>query len=106
MTLKIGLKDYRVIVKSNIVYAGMECKGLCERDVGQILLSPESHPDDLKSTLWHEILHGFEDFMGFDISEEQINAFAQALTLFIKENPKFMAQMISPKPLSFDEQRK
>lgn len=98
MKAKIGYKQYKILPKKPILYNNVECWGLCESDTAMIHINPDIHPEDMRATIWHEILHGFEDFMSITLSEEQIEALSKALTLFIKENPELMKQLVSSAP--------
>lgn len=85
--VKIGYKDYRVNkVNDNVVYENKVCYGNIEYDKGEINISTLYSEDQQKCTFIHECLHGIDDIVEANLTEDQVRLIAKGLYDFIKLN--------------------
>lgn len=89
--VKIGCKDYEVEILDKLLYLeGKTVYGTINTNSSKIEISTagEVSKDSINLTFFHEVLHGLEDFLDIDLTEEHIEKFAKGLYLFVKENPE------------------
>jgi hypothetical protein len=86
--VKIGFKNYDVnVINDNVVANDKICYGSIEYDKGHIKISNLHSEDTQKCTLIHECLHGIDDVVEAELSEDQVRLIAKGLYAFIKDNP-------------------
>lgn len=93
--VKIGCKDYTVEILDKLLYLeGKTAYGIINTNSSKIEISTagEVSKDSINLTFFHEVLHGLEDFLDIELTEEQIEKFAKGLYLFIKENPEIFKE--------------
>lgn len=86
--VKIGFKDYEVKKIDGVVADGNSvCYGTINYDDGDINLSTNYSQDQQKWTFIHECVHGIDDMVETELTEDQTRKFAKGLYGFIKDNP-------------------
>lgn len=84
--IKIGGFSYKVIVTDNISL-GNQYTGEIDYRSGTIKIRPSESTEYMERTLFHEMLHGIYDFLGYDSHDEkQINELASVLHMVLKDN--------------------
>jgi len=87
--VKIGYKTYKVnIIDGNVVDGNKVCYGIIKYDDGDINISNLYSKDQQECTVIHECLHGIDDIVEAELSEEQIRRISKGLYAFIKDNPE------------------
>lgn len=85
--VKIGYNDYSVNkIDGNVIDGNKVCYGNIEFEKGNINISSLYSEDMQKCTFIHECLHGIDDVVEADLTEDQIRLMAKGLYAFIKEN--------------------
>lgn len=59
-----------------------------------IYLNGAYHPDQIRDTLLHEIIHGCEEAFGFQAPEEYVHALASILLGVLKDNPEVVEYIL------------
>lgn len=91
--VKIGYKDYKInMVNGNVVDGAKVCYGTIEYNNGNINLSTLHDIEQQKCTLIHECLHGIDDVVEADLTEDQVRLMAKGLYAFIKDNPNLFKE--------------
>lgn len=87
-TVKIGFNDYKVNMSDKpIVQNDALCHGTIEFYTGKINILAENSLDMQKCTLIHEILHGIDNVVEAELTEDQIRLMGKGVYAFIKDNP-------------------
>lgn len=60
----------------------------------EILLEPRQVDEQMKDTLWHEILHAIERSLGLKLKEHEVHAIAAAQVQVMFDNPKLMEYIL------------
>lgn len=97
--VKIGYKDYDVILHNHDVANGTElCYGTIEYEQGKINIS-DIYSKDLKNcTFVHECLHGIDELVEAKLTEDQVRLISKGLYNFIKDNPEvFTSEVVYKK---------
>lgn len=93
----IGYKEFKVnLIDSHVVDGSKVCYGNIEYDNGNINLSTLYDVEQQKCTFVHECLHGIDEIVESELTENQIRLLAKGLYTFIKDNPKIFEDMIQP----------
>lgn len=86
--VKIGYKDYKVNkVEDNIIVNDSTCYGKIDFEKDSIDVSTLYSEEQQKCTFIHECLHGIDDNVETDLTENQIRKIGKGLYDFIKSNP-------------------
>lgn len=88
--VKIGYKDYKITKVDNKFVSEDDkvCYGDIEFDKGNINIATIYDEDQQKCTLIHECLHGIDNMVEADLTEDQVRLIAKGLYDFIKSNPQ------------------
>lgn len=85
--VNIGYKDYTVNkVNDYVVEDNKVCYGNIEFDEGQINISTLYTEEQQKCTFIHECLHGIDDIVEANLTEDQVRLMSKGLYDFIKSN--------------------
>jgi len=68
--------------------------GRCDMKEARILINSSIDKDMQGSTFMHEVMHMIADMNNIEISEQSIDGFALGITSFIRNNPKFINEII------------
>ncbi len=87
-TIKIGPYIYEIKIESEAFLSDDKVQILCGQcDLGgQTIRIIQQHPDQMYQTLWHEVLHGINDFMGTNLDEETVERLAHGLVMVLLDN--------------------
>lgn len=86
--VKIGYKDYKVNkVEDNVIVNDSTCYGKIDFDKDSIDISALYSEEQQKCTFIHECLHGIDENVETDLTEDQIRKIGKGLYDFIKSNP-------------------
>lgn len=86
--IKIGYKDYKVNkVEGNVIVNDSTCYGKIDFEKDSIDISTLYSEEQQKCTFIHECLHGIDDIIETDLTEEQTRRIGKGLYDFIKSNP-------------------
>lgn len=86
--VKIAFNDYKVnIINGHVIDKDIVCYGNIEYAKGNINISNLHSEDWQKCTLIHECLHGINEEVEAELTEDQIRTMAKGLYCFIKDNP-------------------
>ena len=61
----------------------------------RIYLNGAYHPDQMRDTLFHEIIHGCEEVFGFSAPEEYVHALSSTLLGTLKDNPEVVHYILT-----------
>lgn len=88
--VKIGYKDYKITKVDNKLVSEDDkvCYGNIEYDKANINIATIYDEDQQKCTLIHECLHGIDNMVEADLTEDQVRLIAKGLYDFIKTNPQ------------------
>lgn len=92
-TLKIGWKDYRVLVKppdKDLFIEGKECYGSINKDDQEIIINYYTTEEQQQATLLHEIIQGISDYLYLDFTEDTVVRFTEGLFTVLKDNPDLL----------------
>lgn len=90
--IKIGWKEYDVVMAPSRLNSGAELYGQIDYDAGVITLRESSTPDQMRSTLIHETLHAVSEMYGLELEEKLVTDLANALYTVIKDNQEYQAR--------------
>lgn len=86
--VKIGYKTIKVnMVDGHVIDGNKVCYGNIEYDNGNINISSLYSEDQQKCTFVHECVHGIDDIMETNLSEEQVRKISKGIYSLIKDNP-------------------
>ena len=80
--LEIGENIWEIKFKKKIVEGGVECSGLCDPGDRIIYIKYPQSPEELFSTLVHEVLHAIEFEYEANIGEYKVRKFETGLIQF------------------------
>lgn len=63
--------------------------GQCRPDQLEILINPNQSSESQLHTLWHEILHAFEQKMQLSMTEQQVDVLSLCIMHFFRTNSQF-----------------
>ena len=87
--VKIAFNEYTVtMVDSYVIVDDKVCYGNIEYSKGNINISNIYSEDLQKCTLIHECLHGIDEVVEAELTEDQIRLMAKGLYVFVKDNPE------------------
>ena len=94
--VRIGGIDYKVVFKANPLNGTNDvCYGVFDSEVCEIQLNNERpmHPERLKQTFLHELLHGAIWECGIESEDEEmlVKTMARGLFQIINDNPEIFA---------------
>jgi len=112
--LRVGYRTFTLKPMPGAVQAATGDLGQFYEKQGEILVSPNQHPQEWADTLVHEVLHGlwYERDIGENPSEERaVRALAHGLVALVRDNPEFMKMLLDAIyqeriPVAFKEGRK
>ena len=64
-----------------------DSSGEQRRDQQLIKVKAGQHPETLRETLLHELIHAIEEQLGLDMKERQVHSLAIGLFQVLRENP-------------------
>lgn len=102
--IRVGPFTYEVVVDQAAidregVEEGDSRVGSCDLDGQRIIVSPKLAKDQMKDTIWHEVLHGVSDQVGVSVElgseneERFIRRMATATLDLMQRNPKLLAYL-------------
>lgn len=85
--VKIGYQTYKV-VEVPCVNKFEPRAGEIDYMNGIIRIDADMADDRKFETLWHEIIHGIDEFMAVDLTEEQVRRLGRGLAVVLTDNPQ------------------
>ena len=84
--VKVGWKNYDVVLTEPRLNSGAELYGQIDHDAQIITLRGTSTHDQLCATLLHEVLHAVSDMYGLGLEEKLVEDLTNALYTVYKDN--------------------
>lgn len=101
--VRIGYKTYKVnMIGGDLVDGNKVCYGTIKFDDGDINISKLYSKDQQQCTFIHECLHGIDDIVEAELSEDQIRKLGKGIYAFIKDNPDIFIQKNKIDVVSYD----
>lgn len=85
--VKIGYKTFKVnMIDANVIDGNKVCYGTIQHDNGSINIATLYSEDQQKCTFIHECLHGIDDIVETELTEDQVRKLAKGIYSFIIDN--------------------
>ncbi len=81
-------KRWRIKWLRRVKLGGESVSGACYYDKCLIKVCTKQDPQQMRDTLLHEVIHGLEETLSLDLTEQQVHALAGGLYGLFKDNPK------------------
>lgn len=92
--LKICGYDFKLVYKDNVLVDKDKCLGCCISDSSVIQLKKNMKKEKKQEVILHESIHAMSDIMGLGLSEKTVNTLGVVIINYIKNNKKFIKQII------------
>lgn len=93
--IKIGYKDFKVNkIAGEVINDNQVCYGFINHNNGIINISTLYSDDQQKCTFIHECMHGIDEIVEANLTEDQIRRMSKGLYDFIKSNPQMFMECI------------
>lgn len=92
-TIRVLDHDIKVVFSDPEAWAE-DAMGRCDMKRGEILINSTIDKGMQGSTFMHELVHMIADMNNIEISEQSVDGFALGMTSFIRNNPKFINEVV------------
>ncbi len=88
-------KRWRIATQANhIDIEDGQALGTCDVEHCLIKICSTQHPQQMRDTLLHELIHSLDETLSLDLTEQQVHALAGGLYGLFKDNPKLIQWII------------